>query len=71
MGRKRKQPELCVHRKFTNERPIEDVFADAYRMYFEEKLKSSVRTFDSGKSFDYNETTYNQKEESSYDGSTA
>ena len=37
MGRESKKPELIVRRECTNERPLLDLFADAYRVYFDEK----------------------------------
>ena len=72
MSKRRKRPELHVHRAFTNERPMLELFADAYRIYFTEKkwAKSSGRTFDSGKAADYNDDTEESKEENN-DGSAA
>ena len=72
MSRKLKKPELRIHRAFTNERPMLELFADAYRIYFTEKkrMKSSGHTFDSGKAADYNEDTEENKEEND-DGSAA
>lgn len=72
MSRKLKKPELHIRRAFTNERPMLELFADAYRVYFTEKkrMKSSGHTFDSGKAADYNEDTEENKEEND-DGSAA
>lgn len=72
MSRKLKKPELRIRRAFTNERPMLELFADAYRIYFAEKkrMKSSGYTFDSGKAADYNEDTEENKEEND-DGSAA
>ena len=69
---KSKRPELCVYRAFTNERPMLDIFAEAYKAYFDEKkrLKSSVHTFDSDKSVHYNYTNEESKEVKK-DGSAA
>lgn len=59
-----KRPELCVYRAFTNERPMLDIFAEAYKAYFDEKkrLKLSERTFDMDKSVHYNYTIEDSKE---------
>ena len=67
-----KRPELCVHRAFTNEKPLLDIFAEAYKAYFAEKerLKSSERTFDSVESVQYNYASENAKEVKE-DGSAA
>ena len=72
MGRKERRPDICVHRAFTNERPLLDLFADAYRVYFDEKkkMKSSFHIFDSGENSNYNETAENKKEDKN-DGSAA
>lgn len=69
---KSKRPDLRVHRAFTNERPMLDIFAEAYKAYFDEKkrLKSSERTFDSDKSVQYNYTIEDSKEEKN-DGTAA
>jgi len=65
MGRKARKPELCVRREFTNEHPIQELFAQAYRVYFQEKqkAKSSDHTFDLAESTDYNDTTDKNKED--------
>lgn len=72
MGKKAKRPELCVHRAFTNERPMLDLFADAYRVYFDEmrRAKSSECTFDTCEVAEYNEATSKTKEGKS-DGTAA
>ncbi len=72
MRKKTKKPELRIHRAFTNERPMLELFADAYRVYFAEKkrMKSSGHTFDLGKAADYNDDTDENKEEND-DGSAA
>ena len=64
MARQAKRPELCVHRAFTNERDMLDLFADAYRLFFEEKkrVNSSERTFDTDEPTDYNGPTEDNKE---------
>ena len=56
MPKRINKPELCVYRAFTNERPILDLFADAYRVYFDEKkrVKSSYDTFDHSGDTKYN-----------------
>lgn len=61
---KSKRPELCVYRTFTNERPMLDIFAEAYKAYFDEKkrLKLSERTFDMDKPVHYNYTIEDSKE---------
>ena len=64
MPKKTKCPELSVHRAFTNERPMLDLFADAYRVYFDEKkrMKSSGCTFDRCEVAEYNGDTKETKE---------
>ena len=65
MGRGSKKPELIVRRECTNERPMLDLFADAYRLFFEEKkrVNSSERTFDTDEPTDYNGPTEDNKED--------
>lgn len=72
MGKRAKRPELCVYRTFTNERPMLDLFADAYRIYFDEmkRVKSSERTFDCGEVAEYNDAIDKTKEGKS-DGTAA
>lgn len=72
MGRRIKKPELCVDRRCTNERPIVDLFADAFRIYFEEResMKSSGRTFDIKEIAEYNGNK-NECKEDRNDGSAA
>ena len=63
MPKRINKPELCVHRAFTNERPMLDLFADAYRVYFDEKIrvKSSYGTFDHSGARKYNGDTRETK----------
>lgn len=72
MGRGSKKPELIVRRECTNERPLLDLFADAYRVYFDEKqrMKSSERTFDTNESVGYNGAD-DEKEEGNHNGPAA
>ncbi len=72
MGRKASRPTLCVRRVYAGQREMLSVFADAYRVYFEdmEKAKSSDDTFDLGGVIKYNEDDITHREEKS-DGTAA
>lgn len=72
MGRKTNRPTLCVRRVYAGQREMLSVFADAYRVYFEdmEKAKSSDDTFDLGGVIQYNEDDITHREEKS-DGTAA
>lgn len=65
MGRKANRPVLCVERVFTNERSMIDVFADAYRVHFDEmqRVKSSADTFDTNELTEYNDDAQMSKED--------